>query len=169
MHFAEPSSSVELQSFQIRTRPEFPALVVTGSWAQLHTSRAGSSGYSASFLAMRSSTLIIVVGAFVSIQNFDVIEDRTYHRLRPGRPLILLGIQLCRHVILQPLLLSPAHSLLGISLRQLERGPPFDRGLAARCARRDVLFLCAESSNYRDAPPARAGLALALLLSFFSP
>ncbi|KAF8497779.1 hypothetical protein F5888DRAFT_1694903, partial [Russula emetica] len=39
-------------------RPEFPALVVTGSWAPLHTLRVGFSGYSASFLSMRSSTFI---------------------------------------------------------------------------------------------------------------
>ena len=65
----KPSLSVpvELQSFQIRTHLEFPALVVTGSSAPSHTLRAGSSGYLASFLVMRSSTLIIVVGAFVSV------------------------------------------------------------------------------------------------------
>ena len=57
--FAEPSLSVvELQSFLIWTRPEFPDQVITGSWAPLHTSRAGSSGYSASFLAMGSSYLL---------------------------------------------------------------------------------------------------------------
>jgi hypothetical protein len=71
--FAEPSLSIELQSSLIRTRPEFPAQVVTGSWAPLHTSRAGSSGYSASFLVMRSFTLIIVSGASVSNEGFDVI------------------------------------------------------------------------------------------------
>jgi hypothetical protein len=55
----------------------------------LHILRAGSSGYLASFLAMRSSILIIVVGASVSTLGFDVIEDRSYHCLHPGRPLIL--------------------------------------------------------------------------------
>jgi ubiquinol-cytochrome c reductase iron-sulfur subunit len=53
----------------------------------------------------------------------------------------------------RPLLLPPAHSL-GISLRQLERSPPFCRGLAAQRACRDVLSLCAEPPDYRDAPPA---------------
>ena len=38
-----------------------PALVKTGSWVRSRTSRAGSSGYSVSFLVMRSSALIIVV------------------------------------------------------------------------------------------------------------
>jgi hypothetical protein len=158
--FADPSLSVELQSSRIRTRPEFPALVVTGSWAPLHTSRAGSSGYSASFLAMRSSTLIIVVGASVSIYGFDVIEDWTYRRLHLGRPLILpiyLSSPAFNFVAMSSTTTSAFSStlLLGISLRQLERGPPFGRGLAARCTRRDVLSLCAEPSNYRDAPPAR--------------
>jgi hypothetical protein len=60
---------VELQSFLIRTRPgrpEFPALVVTGSCAPLHTSRTGPSGYPAFLLAMGFFTLTIVVGASVS-------------------------------------------------------------------------------------------------------
>src|SRR6266403_3192619 len=138
---------VELQSFLIRTRPEFPALVVTGSWAPLHTSRAGSSGYSAFSLALRLFTLIIVVGAFVSDSDFDINKRLI---TLPGRPPILpiyilhviSGFQLCCNVILRPLLLSPAHSLLGIPIRQCKRDPPFGRGLAARCARRDVLFLC---------------------------
>jgi hypothetical protein len=40
---------------------------------------------------MRFSTLIIVVGASVSIQasSLDTIEDRTYRCFHPGRPLIL--------------------------------------------------------------------------------
>jgi hypothetical protein len=46
------------------------------------------------------------------------------------------------------------HICSSASLSQLERGPPFGRGLAARCARKDVLFLYAEPSNYRDAPAA---------------
>jgi hypothetical protein len=51
----KPSLSVELRSFQILAHLEFPALVITGSWAPLHTLRAWSSGYSACFLAMKSS------------------------------------------------------------------------------------------------------------------
>jgi hypothetical protein len=35
-------------------------------------------------------------------------------------------------------------------------GPPFGRGLAVQCGRRDVLVLCAEHSGYRDAPSAHA-------------
>jgi hypothetical protein len=104
LFFAELSLSVGLQSFRIRTHPEFPARVVTGSSAPLHTSRAGSSGYSASFLAMRSYTLIIVVGASVSVQDFDVIEATTYCRLHLGHPLILPTICLPR-----PSTLSPYH------------------------------------------------------------
>ena len=61
------SSSIELQIFQILAHLEFPALVITGSWAPLHTLRSGSSGYSACFLVMKSSALIIVVGVSVSI------------------------------------------------------------------------------------------------------
>ena len=51
LYFAETEfdHSVELQSFQLRTHPESQALVVTGSSAPLHTFRAGSSGYLASF------------------------------------------------------------------------------------------------------------------------
>ncbi len=95
-------------------------------------------GYLVSFLAMRFSTLIIVVGASVSCVKLDVINDKTERSLL-GRPLILPiylsspTFQLCRHVNLQPLLLPPAYSSLGIPSRQPERGPSFDRGLAARC------------------------------------
>ena len=64
---ADPSLSVELQSSWIRTHPEFSVLPVTGSWAPSHTLRAGHSGYSASYLAMKSSTLIIVVGGFMGV------------------------------------------------------------------------------------------------------
>ena len=65
---------VELQSFRIRMHPEFPALVVTGSWPLSLTLRAGSFGYLVSFLAMRFSILIIVVGASVSYVKLDVIN-----------------------------------------------------------------------------------------------
>jgi hypothetical protein len=86
----------------------------------------------------------------------------------PSHLPVFPGFQLWRHVILRPILLLLAHSLLGISLCQLERGTPFGRGLAARCIFRNVLSLCAEPSNYR-ALLLCAGLALALLLLFFSP
>ena len=98
------SLSVGLQSSLIRAHPEFPALVAIESWARLHTLRAGSSGYSASFLAMRSSTLIIVVGASVSSYDFDNLEDRAYCCLHPGRPLIL-------HIYLS----SPAFNFVAMS------------------------------------------------------
>ena len=55
--FAEPNLPVELQSSSIRTHPGFLPLVVTESLVPLHTLRAGSSGYSAPFLAMRPSTI----------------------------------------------------------------------------------------------------------------
>jgi hypothetical protein len=60
-------------------------------------------------------------------------------------------------VICGPLLLPPAHFLLGIPIRQLERGPPFGRALPERCARRDVLFYAQnlQPSNYREASPPR--------------
>jgi len=89
--------------------------------------------YSASFLAMRSSTLIIVVGAsvvplilpiylfslafnFVAMSSYDHFCS-LWHNRSSAFPYVIS-----------------------------KRGPPFGRGLAARCA---------EPSNYRDAPPAR--------------
>jgi hypothetical protein len=46
---------------------------------------------------------------------------------------------------------------------------PFGRGLAARCAHGNVLFLCAKPSDYRDAPTAHRHGRPLRLLSFFSP
>jgi hypothetical protein len=67
---------------------------------------------------------------FREYSRLDVIEDMTYCLLHLGRPLILpiylsSSFQLCRHPT--TFLLSPAR-LLGISLCQLERGPPFSGG-----------------------------------------
>ncbi|KAN0119010.1 hypothetical protein V8E52_004782 [Russula decolorans] len=52
---------IEVAKFPNPGAPGVPALVETGSWVRSRTSHAGSSGYSVSFVAMRSSTLIIVI------------------------------------------------------------------------------------------------------------
>ena len=54
---------------QIRTHPEFLALIVTGSWASLYTLHAGASGFWAPFLVIRSSSVSI---------------DKTYRLLHVG-------------------------------------------------------------------------------------
>ena len=169
--FADPSLSVESQSSRIWTHPEFPAVVITGSWAPLHTSRAGSSGYSASFLAMRSSTLIIVVGASVSNSYFDVMEAATYRRLHLGRPLIL------------PIYLSsPSFNFVAMSsydhscfLQHIRFSAfPYVNSSAIlqqrdRCAmrlQRCVIFM--HRTFRRDAPPARRPGSRALALALQS-
>ena len=86
---------------------------------------------------IRFSTLITVVGAPVSFQDFD--RGETYRLLNfniQANPSTFptTDFRFCHHVILRPVLLSPTHSLVGFYLRRLERGPPFGRGLAARCA-----------------------------------
>ena len=163
-----------MQSFRIRTDPEFPALVVTGSSAPLHTLRAGSFGYLASFLAMRSSTLIIVVGASMSLRNFDIIETTTYRHLYLGCPLIL------------PIdLLSSAFNFVAMSsydhfcfLQHIRFSAfPYVNSSAilpsAEGSLRDALaetcYLYARNLPTIVTLLPRAGLALAPLLSFFSP
>jgi hypothetical protein len=58
--------------------PESPALVVTGSsqsWVPLHSLHAGSSEYLVSFLAITSSTFIIVVGTSESVSIFKTLTS----------------------------------------------------------------------------------------------
>jgi hypothetical protein len=101
-----------------------------------------------------------------SVRLTDILKNNTYRfpllasrsSSHPSHLPILPGLQLCRYIALQPLLLPPAYSLLGISLCQLER---------------DVLK---ETYDFhvQNLPTivtllSRAGLGLALLLSFFSP
>ena len=96
----------------------------------------------------------------VSSYDFDVLEDRAYGRLHPGRPLNL------------PIYLSsPAFNFVAMSsydhfcfLQHIRSSTfpyvsssavlPSAEGLL-RDALADVLSLCAESSDYRDDPPAR--------------
>ena len=165
---------MELQSFRIRTHHKFPALVVTGSWALLHTSRAGSSGYSASFSAMRSSTLIIVVCASVSISDFDVIEDRTYRRLRLDRPLILpiylsspafnfVAMSSYDHFCFLQHILDSAFPSVNSSVILPSAEGSLRDALAETC------YLYAQNLTTIVTLLPRAGLVFALLLSFFSP
>jgi len=154
----------EWPSFRILKPPECLVLVVTGSWAPSPTLRAGLSGCSASFLVMSSCTLSGVVGASVSRIAFGHPRGRMKLTLVsfPSRSSshashlpLLSGFQFCRHVLVQPLLLPPAHPHLGFPQRQPERDPALCRGLAARRARRDVLLLCAEPPHDRHAAPTR--------------
>jgi len=97
----------------------------------------------------------------------------TLRRSLPGRPLILPiyisspGFNFVTMSSYDHRVLSPAYSPLGIPIRQLKRGPPFCKGLADELA--NVLLLCSEPSSAVVTPLPRAGLALVLLLSFFSP
>ena len=173
LYFTGQSLSVGLQSSQIRTHPKFPALVVTGSWARLHTLRTGSSGYSASFLAMKSSTLIIVVGASVSSYDFDVLVDRAYCRLHPGRPLIL-PIYLSSPALNFVAMSSYDHFCFLQHIRSLafpyvssSAVLPSTEG-SLHDALAETCYLYAQNLPTIVTLLPRAGLALALLLSFFS-
>ncbi|KAF8497819.1 hypothetical protein F5888DRAFT_1906594 [Russula emetica] len=145
---------IELQSSQIRTHPEFPAVVVTGSWALLHTLRAGSSGYSASFLAMRSSTY--------------------YRRWRFRRP-IILPIYLFSLAFNFVAMLSYDHFCFLQHIRS--SAFPYVNSSAilplAEGSLRDALaetcYFYAQNLPTIVTLLSRAGLAFALLLSFFSP
>ena len=123
---------------------------------------------------MRSSTLIIVVGASVSILDFDVIEDGAYLRLHIGRPLIL------------PIYLSsPAFNYVAMSsydhfcfLQHIRSSAfPYVNSSAVlpsvegslRDALAETCYFYAQNLPTIVTLLPRAGLALALLLSFFSP
>jgi len=123
---------------------------------------------------MRSFTLIIVVGASVStFFGFDVIEVMTYCRLHPGRPLIL------------PIYLSsPAFNFIAMSsydhfcfLQHIRSSAfPYINSSAILPSTDSLCDVLAETCYlYAQNLPTivtllpRAGLALALLLSFFSP
>ena len=123
---------------------------------------------------MRSSALIIVVGVSVSSYDFDVLEDKAYRRLHPGRPLIL------------PIYLSsPAFNFVAMSSYDHFCFLQHIRSSAFPYVSSSAVYPLAEGS-LRDALPEtcylyaqnlptivtllpRAGLVLALLLSFFSP
>ena len=123
---------------------------------------------------MMFSILIIVVGASVSSYDFDVLEDRAYCRLHPGRPLIL------------PIYLSsPAFNFVAMSshyhfcfLQHIRSSAfPYVSSSAvlpsAEGSLRDALaetcYLYAQNLPTIVMLLPSAGLALALLLSFFSP
>ena len=116
---------------------------------------------------MGSSILIIVVGASVSTQGFDVIEDRTYPRLHPGYPLIL------------PIYLSsPAFNFVAMSSHDhfcflvRIRSSAFPVLPLAEGPLRDPLaetyYFYAQNLPTIVMLLPRAGLSVALLLSSFS-
>ena len=85
----------------------------------------------------------------------------------PSHLPVISGSQLCCHVILQPLLLPPAYLFLGIPSRQPEHGPPSAEG-SLREALAEACYSFAQNLSTIVMLLLRAGLALALLLSFFN-
>ena len=152
---------------------KFLALVVTGSWVPLHTLHAGSSEYPASFLAMKSFILIIIVGAFMSIQDFDIMKVgliTIYVQIIPSSFPSICPPQLSTLLQCHPMTTSAFSSTFTFwpFLHQLKHGPPFRRGLAVWCACRDVLFY-AQNLQTIVMLLLCTGLVLALSLLFFSP
>ena len=146
-------------------------LVATGSWALLPTSHLGSSGSSSSFLDTSSSTPSIVVGASVSKLFTRTIMP---YSPAPGRPLIL------------PIYLSsPAFNLVSMTsyshfcfLQHIRNSafPSVNPSAVLPSAEGSLRDALAETCYFyaQNLPTVvtllpRAGLALALLISFFSP
>ena len=145
---------------------------MTRSWAPgpLHTSRAGSSGYSASFLAMRSFTHIIIAGTLVSNEDSDVIKA-THHPSVTVVRFLVVPLSFRSICLPQPLTLSPCHPTTTSAFSSTFVPRDFPTSTRAwsflwKRARRDVLFLCAKPSDYRDAPTVRrpGPRAIALVL-----
>ena len=123
---------------------------------------------------MRSYTLIIVVGASVSVRDFDVIETTTYRRLHLGCPLVLpiylsssafnfVAMSSYDHFCFLQHIRSSAFPYVNLSAILPSAEGSLHDALAETC------YLYAQNLPTIVTLLPRAGLALALLLSFFCP
>ncbi|KAI0266903.1 hypothetical protein BGY98DRAFT_462221 [Russula aff. rugulosa BPL654] len=152
---------VPLQTFSISIVAKFPNPNSPGVPGSGHNWVLGAVAYIACWI-------LWIFGVFL---GYEVLYSY-YRRWRFRRPLIL------------PIYMSsPAFNFVALSsydhfcfLQHIRssafptltrRGPSFGRGLAARCARRNVLFLCAKPSDIVTLlPRAGLGLAFALVLQY---
>ena len=160
--------AIECQDSRILMPLECLVLVATGSWVPLPTSHPGLSDFLSSFLDMSSSTHYTVVGASVS-EPFHANKWRTHLCLPSGRPLIMpiylssLAFNFISMTLYRRFCFLPAYLQPSLPHVNLSTDLPSAKAHCVTC------YVYAQNLLTVVTILLFVGLALMLLISFFSP